>query len=249
MKAVSLQPAYWLAHDALFGFYRNYSDQPNRYELAVVHAMRVVELTPENAAAWNNLGTAYHSLEQYDAAKAAWDRALELEPTRTGYTNRGLQYYYEGLYSESAEMQRKATELAPSDHRAWGRLAESYRLMGGEDDSAGEAYSRAAQLAESTLEINSQDWRTQGMLATYYLHVGREIEAQAAIESSLANSERDPEMLLYAALVRVVLGEEDAALDAIEEMLERDATFRLYVAEDPDLQKLNGNPRFDQMMK
>jgi tetratricopeptide (TPR) repeat protein len=143
--------------------------------------MRVVELTPENVAAWNNLGTAYYSREQYD--------------------------------------------------------------------SAGEAYSRAGQLAESTLEINSQDWRTQGMLATYYLHVGRESEAQAAIESSLANSERDPEMLLYAALVRVVLGEEKAALDAIEEMLELDATFRLYVAEDPDLQKLNGNPLFDQMMK
>jgi hypothetical protein len=56
-------------------------------------------------------------------------------------------------------------------------------------------------------------------------------------------------MLLYAALVRVELGEEEAALDAIEEMLERDATFRIYVAEDPDLQKLNGNPHFDQMMK
>jgi hypothetical protein len=65
----------------------------------------------------------------------------------------------------------------------------------------------------------------------------------------LAKSERDPEMLLYAALVRVELGEEEAALDAIEEMLERDATFRIYVAEDPDLQKLNGNPHFDQMMK
>jgi tetratricopeptide (TPR) repeat protein len=40
--------------------------------------MRVVELTPENVAAWNNLGTAYHSLEQYDSAGEAYSRAGQL---------------------------------------------------------------------------------------------------------------------------------------------------------------------------
>lgn len=249
LKAESLQPEHWPVHDLLTHYYRVYDDQPDRYERAVNYAMKTVELTPENASAWNNLGTAYHSLQQYDAAKAAWDRALELEPTRTAYTNRGLQYYYEGRYADSAAMQMKAIELAPDDHRAWGRLAESYRLMGAEDEAASEAYASAIRLAEARLEINDRDWRTKAMLATYYVHSNRGTEAVAMVENALVDSERAPEILLYAALVWQKLGNEDAALSALEEMVERDATFRPYAAEEPDLKNLRGNPRFARLME
>ena len=65
MKAASLQPDHWPVHDALFTFYRNYDDSQDRFDRAVRHAMRVVELLPDSASAWNNLGTAYFSLQQY----------------------------------------------------------------------------------------------------------------------------------------------------------------------------------------
>jgi len=249
LEAESLQPEHWPAHDMLIHFYRAFDDQPDHYERSVKHAMKVVELTPENAAAWNNLGTAYHSLEQYDAAKAAWDRALELEPTRTAYTNRGLQYYYEGRFADSAAMQIKATELAPNDHRAWGRLAESYHWMGTEDESSSQAYATAIRLAQARLEINARDWRTRGLLATYFVYSNQGPEAIATIETALVDSERDPEALLYAALVWQKLGDEAAVLTALEEMLERDATYRIYAAEEPALNTLHGNPRFDRLMK
>jgi TolB-like protein/Flp pilus assembly protein TadD len=249
LEAERLQPDHWPVHDALFTFYRNFDDSPDRFDRAVRHAMRVVELTPEAASAWNNLGTAYYSLQQYEAAKSAWDRALELAPTRTAYTNRGLQYYYEERYADSAEMQLKAIELAPNDHRAWGRLAESYRQLGGRDDEAGAAYATASQLAESNLEINDQDWRTIGMLATYLVHSGRPEEARRRIDTALAISGRDPEALLYAALVSLERGDEDMALEALEEMVERNEAFRLYIADDPDLQSLAGSERYDRLIK
>jgi len=248
LEAERLQPDHWPVHDTLFTFYRNFDDSPDRFDRAVRHAMRVVELNPESAFAWNNLGTAYHSLQQYEAAKNAWDRALELAPTRTGYTNRGLQYYYEGRYADAAEMQQKAIELAPNDHRAWGRLGESYRLMGGMDEEAQAAYAKAIRLAEGMLEINSQDWRTSGLLATYYVHSGRVADARARIESALAVSGRDPEALLYAALIALELGDDEAALEALEEMVGRNEAFRLYIVDDPDLQSLAGNERFDRLI-
>lgn len=249
LESVSFQPDYWPTYDSLFMFYRQFDDRPDRYERAVKYAMKSVELMPENASAWNNLGTAYHSLQQYDAAKVAWDRALELEPTRTGYTNRGLQYYYEGFYSESAEMQLMAIELAPDDHRAWGRLAESYRLMGGEEESAAQAYGTAIRLAESMIGINSLDWRTRGLLATYYAHNDQPGDAKAMIESALAMAQRDPEALLYSALVWHELGNDEFALNALEEMVDRDETYVLYVSDDPDLADLRGTHRFEQIMK
>ncbi len=247
-QAAALQPDHWPVHDQLFHFYRNFDDSADRFDRAVKHAMRVVELTPDSASAWNNLGTAYFSLEQYDAAKSAWDRALELEPTRTAYTNRGLQYYYEGRFADSAEMQSKAVELAPNDHRAWGRLAESYRQMGGKEEEARAAYATAIRLAEAMLEINDQDWRTGGLLATYYAQSDRQEDARDQIESALRISGRDPEALLYAALVANKLGDTDAALQALEEMVEANEAFRLYIVDDPDLKSLEGNPRFDRLV-
>ena len=248
LKAESLQPDHWPVQDALYSFYRRHDDQADRYERAVKHAMRVVELSPKSSAAWNNLGTAYHSLQQFDAAKSAWDRALKLQPTRTAYTNRGLGYYSDGRYAEAAEMQLKAIELAPTDHRAWGRLAECYRAMGENEDAEKEAYATAIPLAESRLEINDQDWRTIAMLGTYYAHSDRQDDARSQIESALTISQRNPEALLYAALVFNTLGEEEITLSYLEEMVERDDSYRIYVVEEPDLKALSGNERFEQLI-
>jgi len=248
LNAESLQPDHWPVEDALFTLYRQFDDQPDRYQLAVKHAMRVVELNPKSSAAWNNLGTAYHSLQQYDAAKVAWDKALELKPTRTAYTNRGLQYFYEGRYAEAAEMQLKAIELAPNDHRAWGRLAESYRAMGEKEDLQKAAYTTAIPLAESKLEINDQDWSTQAMLAVYYVFSGRQEEASRQIETALGTSKRNPEALLYAALISNALGNTGETLAILEEMIEADESYRNYAANEPDLKSLRGNERFDQLI-
>ncbi len=248
LNAESLQPDHWPVQDAIYTFYRQFDDQPDRYERSVKHAMRVVELNPKNSAAWNNLGTAYHSLQQYDAAKVAWDKALELKPTRTAYTNRGLQYYYEGRYAESAEMQLKAIELAPNDHRALGRLAESYRAMGENEDLQKEAYATAIPLAESMLKINDQDWRTGAMLAIYYVYSGRQEDALRQIETALIISKRNPEALLYAALVSKALGNTEETLAILEEMIEANESYRDYAANEPDLRSLRGNERFERLI-
>jgi len=248
LRAEHLQPDHWPVHDALFSFYRGNDDAPDRFDRAVRHATRVVELNPDSAFAWNNLGTAYHSLQQYEAARSAWDRALELAPTRTAFTNRGLQYFYDGRYADAAEMQLKAIELAPTDHRAWGRLAESYRFVPGREDAARDAYANAVRLARANLEINDQDWRTMGLLAIYLAHSGHPGEAGEQIEAALAISGRDPEVLLYSALVAHERGDVDATLDALEEMVERNPAFRLYVVDDPDLTSLAGNERFDRLL-
>jgi tetratricopeptide (TPR) repeat protein len=160
-----------------------------------------------------------------------------------------LLYYYNGQFSESAEMQKKAIELAPDDHRAWGRLAESYRWMETGAELVGETYSTAARLAEARLELNSRDWITRGLLALYYVRIDRDTEAVAMIDTALLDSGRDPESLLCAALIWQELGDEEAALTALEEMIERDATYNIYIAEEPDFKVLRGNPRFDRLME
>ncbi len=248
LKAARLQPGYWPAHNSLFRFYRSLDMSEGHLERAVRHAMRVVELEPEVASAWNNLGTAYHSLQQYDAAKTAWDRALELEPTRTGYTNRGLQYYYEGRFGDAAEMQQKAVEMAPNDHRAWGRLAESLRHLGGADQKSAEAYQEAIRLAEERLMVNDMDWKTRAMLGVYYAFSGNPGLAQSSIDEAIRVAGRGPEVLLYASLVAHEARDRETTLSLLEEMIAADENYRPYVADDPDLQDLRGEARFEAIV-
>ena len=82
-----------------------------------------------------------------ERARIAFDRSLQLKPTRGAYTNIGMFYYYAGEFDTAAVMQEEALEYAPDDHRIWGRLAESYRFMPGEEREAQSAYKKAAQLA------------------------------------------------------------------------------------------------------
>ena len=145
-------------------------------------------------------------------------------------------------------MQIEATKIAPKDHRAWGRLAESYRLMEEYEDLQRESYATAIRLAELMLEINNRDWKTSALLAIYYVHSDREDDARALIESSLELAKRNAEALLYASLVYINLDEQETTLQLLEEMVERDDSYRNYAGEDPDFQVLRGNDRYERLV-
>ena len=86
------------------------------------------------------------------------------------------------------------------------------------------------------------------MLATYYAYSDRPDEARIQAENALVTSDRDPETLLYAAFTFVALGEEEQSLSYLEEMVERDEFYRSYVLEEPELQVLRGNERFERLI-
>lgn len=153
-----------------------------------------------------------------------------------------------GRYADSVEMQLKAIEIAPNDHRAWGRLAESYRALQKDVDLQREAYTTAINFAEPMLALNDQDWRTGGMLATYYIYTGRTADAIKLSETTLAISKRHPEALLFAALVYYAAGDEETTLTTLEEMVERDESYRNFVSEEPDFISLQNNERYQLLI-
>lgn len=48
-------------------------------EEAIDLSLAVLRVEPENAAAWENLGTAYFALKNYDESQKAWEKALKYE--------------------------------------------------------------------------------------------------------------------------------------------------------------------------
>jgi len=230
LRAVELDPGDWRGQTALFNFYYGDSDKPDRFELASRHAVLAASLRPDLASAWNNVGSAKFMLLQYEQAAEAWQQSLAIEPTRTAYTNTGLSLFNAGRYEESAQMQEKAAELAPKDHRVWGRQADALMRIDGQQEHAIEVYARAAKLAEEKLEVNAQDWRTLGYLAIYLVHKGETNKAIATCENAMDSSGRHPEALFRAALVYLAAENNEVTLSLLEELIAKDNSYRQFLA-------------------
>jgi TolB-like protein/Flp pilus assembly protein TadD len=232
-------PGEWSVQNALYSFYYSYSDQPGHYESAAHHAGAVTQLRPDLASAWNNLGSAKYMMHDYEEAASAWKKSVQIEPNRTGYTNSGLAYYNSGQFKKAARMQQKATELAPNDHRVWGRLAEALRHGGGNSDLVHEYYQKAAELASEQMQINDQDWRTLQMQALYMAHTGESVQATALADKALTLSERRPVSLYFAALTYLEFGDVNTCLELLRETISKDESFRQLVETDPDLKNIS----------
>lgn len=244
LRAVDLKRNYWRAHVELAGFYY----RTERYEEAIRTYEIATSLAPDVASSFGGMGAAYWMLGDLNRARVAYDRSLELKPSRQGYTNMGLRYYYAGQFDDAVEMQKRALKYAPDDHRVWGRLAESYRFVAGNEAASQQAYKRAAALAEANLGVNESDWITTGLLGLYYSHLGRTEEALRLVDRSVSMSHRKPEALYYQALARLKTGDENNALDALEEAVATDEQYRQFINSDPDLQPLKDSERFARLL-
>ena len=243
-RGVDLKRNYWKAHEALASFY--YGNE--QYQKAVESYEVVTSLAPDVASGFAGKGAAYAMLGRMDKASLAYERSLDLKPSRQAFTNIGLSYYYAGSFEDAARMQQQALEYAPDDHRVWGRLAESYRFVPGREAESRSAYERAAELAGDNLQINDSDWRTRGLFATYLSQVDRVAEALQQAQRATLESQQSPEALYYLALVMLKAGDENGALDALELAVASNPQYRQFIASDPDLSVLSGTARFDRLI-
>lgn len=240
LRAIDLKRNYWKAHEALASFYfaiERYSESVMTYET-------VTRLTPDSSLGYDGMGSAYWMLGETERALNAYEQSLTLNPSRQTFTNLGMFYYYSGQFEQAVSKQMKALELAEDDHRVWGRLAESYRFVAGQENESQFAYKRAAELAQSNLDINKEDWFTRSLLALYLSHLGEQDEAIDAINAAIKQSARNPEVLYFNALIVLRENNIDKALSLLEEAVIGDNTYRLFIALDPDLRSLKDKPRF-----
>ena len=83
-KATPQTPQFYLALS--LQFYRE-----ERYIEAIFACRRALDLRPDYAEAWNNMGAVYNKLGRYEEAAAACERALLYKP---GYENAGINLQY-----------------------------------------------------------------------------------------------------------------------------------------------------------
>jgi len=107
---------------------------------------KAIELDPNNALVYTNLGAALNDLKRYDKAEVVLRKALELDPNNAAaYTNLGSALMGLKRYDEAEAAYRKAIELDPHYSLAYNNLGIA--LMGLKRyDEAEAAYRKAIEL-------------------------------------------------------------------------------------------------------
>jgi tetratricopeptide (TPR) repeat protein len=242
-RAVEVEPSYAEAHVALGTFLA----QHGREAEAVPHLKRVTELVPASTTAFNDLGGALLMSGDFQAAAAAFQRSLQIAPTRSAYSNSGTVYYFLGRFPDAEQMFRKATEMAPEDHRVWGNLADALYQIPGRQAQAAQQYRHAIELAERRVNVNPSDGATWSQLAFYHARIGEGARSVPCLSRALALDADDVFVQYYAALTELEQHDTERALALLHRAIELGYP-TLMVRAAPDFAAIVHDERFQQVL-
>ncbi len=92
---------------------------------------RAVALEPDEADYHCDLGLCRYRLGDREGGLAAYDRALEIDPTHsTAWNNRGVYFFQGERYGEAEECFRTSVNLNPDWEDSWFNLRDTYEMLG-----------------------------------------------------------------------------------------------------------------------
>jgi len=137
---------------------------------------RALDLDPQVASLWNNLGLLLSKQPgRADEAEAAYRRAAEVDPKDAGpWNNLGRLLSEQPARADEAEAAyRRAAEIDPKDVGPWNNLGNLLSQQPGRADEAEAAYRRATEIGPK----NAWPWNNLGVLLGQ--QPGRADEAEA----------------------------------------------------------------------
>jgi eukaryotic-like serine/threonine-protein kinase len=240
-KASALRPDSWVGNNDLGLFY----DRQHKYKESIIALRKAIELTPDNAQVYLNLGAVYIDIGDPKLAadtEQALKKSIELAPSYAAYANLGQLYYMEKRYQDSAAMTEKALQLNDQNYLVWNNLLNAYVQLK-ENDKVAATRERVIQRAEKAAQLNPQDALVQGKLAYLYARQNSRVNSLARIQTALALSPDDPAVLDDVGITYEVLGERQLALKYVQRAIEKGYPLQQVIS-NPDMQSLILDPSF-----
>ena len=251
-RAIDSNPAFGRAYAGIadcHSFLRLYF---GRGEEAVVAAdeasRRALELEPELSDAHVSRGFALFLQREFDTAEFHLRRAIELDPRL--YDPRyisGRLCFSQGRMQEAMEHFREACAIVPEAYDSWYLLGMCYRRLG--DDVRGRnADFECIEAVKRRVRSHPEDTRAWTMGAAVLAEMGEPDNAGKWIARALAVDPEEPIIVYNAACVYVRLGRLEDAIDCLEVAF-RQGALSEWAANDPDLDPLRGNARFQRLLQ
>jgi serine/threonine-protein kinase len=245
-KAIALRPDYWNGYNNLGNFY----ERQGRHDDAVAQLQRVIELTPDNAQAYSNLGVVYINRgdsKAFSEAEQLLKKSIELNPGFSAYANLGYLYNLQQRYDAAAAASEKAVNINDSSFIVWANLAMAYEGL--HDERRLEmARDRELPLLEQAAQSTPRDGGVQSRLALLYAEKKMRDKAIARVQTSLALSPDDSDVLETVGEAYEMLGDRDRALHYIQESLQKGYSLES-LRSTPALKSLLSDPNFRPSIK
>jgi serine/threonine protein kinase/tetratricopeptide (TPR) repeat protein len=218
-KAIALRPDDWNGYNSLGLFYHRQA----RYTEAIEAYTRAAELTPDNAWVYSNIGSVYidqGNPQKYPEAEKALRKSIELSPTYGAYANLGYLYALQQRYAESVVATKKALEFNDHDYIVWANLAMAYEGLH-ETTEFEDTLNHELPLLEQAVQSNPRDAGMQARLALVYAQKKSREKSLEHLQTALALSPEDADVLENSGEVYEALGDRTHAIQFIKKSLQK----------------------------
>lgn len=213
---------------------------------------RAIALAPDAVFGHRNLASVFFSRGEGSAAAAELQKAIEIEPRASLYTNLGTLLFYQGLYAESKIAFERAIDKAGEEGIStntailWANLGDAYRYLPGHEEDARVSFRRASQLVRAAAEAQPGNAELRSRLALYLAKAGDAAPARAELAAALAEPQRETAVRVRAVLAYEAIGDRAAALEVLAAAL-RDGLSIAEIEREPELSALRADPAYHRM--
>ncbi len=215
---------------------------PSQWQMAEVHFRRAIALNPNYTQSHAHYACQLAMESRFDESIAEARRSCELDPLNPfNFYFLAWCLYQARRFEESADEARRLLQSEPRYGSA--RLVLCWNLL-----RAGAA-DEAVTEARRALELLGDIPMLSAGLAVAYAAAGRVEEARALLSQMRARDEEGHFVTPYhRALVHLQLGETAPALDLLEEAVEVQDPWIVWLGTEPQLDPLRGHARFRDLL-
>jgi tetratricopeptide (TPR) repeat protein len=179
------------------------------------HFRQAIEIDPDNASFYNNLGCSYDRINNLTAAIDAYKKAVSLEPENALYHNNlGCNYGKLGLFRKAIDSFRTSISLKPDFVKAYFDLGYSYVQLG--------YYKEAAETFEKAIRINPNIAQIHYALGHAYNNLGLSEKSNASFQNAVRINPKHAKAIYSLALNALHSGDKKTALSQCRVLKEID---------------------------
>ncbi len=251
-RAIEIAPRYARAYAGIadcHSFLHTYfgEGQP-AVDAALEASSRALEIAPDLAEARASRGLALFVERDFAGAEKELTRAIDLDPRLyEAHYLFGRVCFAEGRIREAAAHFREACSIVREAFDSWYLLGMCYRRLG-ETSKARTADLECIEAVKARVKDHPDDTRAWTMGAAVLAELGEPERAADWVARATAIDADEPIIQYNAACVYVALGRHDEAIRCLEVSVGHGGLSPAWVANDPDLDPLRDNPRFQAIV-
>jgi serine/threonine protein kinase len=230
-------------------FYYWHGGQPEMIERGLAACDRALALKPNLPEALAARALIYVGSRKYDEAIRDAQMAVAAKPdVRGGYWALGSSLFASDRIEEGVAIADVAVEHSGDDDNVFIPFIAMLERAGREGAAQLLRNKHTSALIQQ-LELTPDDVRARILLANNYAKLGQEDEAIIHLEKAMALRPKDTVVLYNAACTYALLGRKQETLDLLKQVKKQRFPNIDWMARDPDLEILHGDPEFERLLR